>query len=349
MESEESVKLGAAGDGANTGGVLPPALALSNIYVHPSAGWWGRLNNRILGCQLLAAIRRAVMLRLPFLKLISDVEDVVYLNWVVDLEPFAAAIPPGVVIASRDEKGVQRCILTMLTYRHRHFGPAFLGPLRRLFPSPLQSNWRLYVRQLPQVAQGADIPREQVSNGQTVEGVVLFLKNVLSSWLFAAGSRLTSDALPSHLAQIFAHDVTRADSVSAAQDLAAPGTRYVTRITSGIGSAPALASEVEAQQLPRDTPHDEPILPSAFTRWFGSWREAVAALSLQHSAVTPVEGIDRIAQAGITLPIDVSQVRPLVVHSAVVPWLEARGCRPSEAWAFVVPRVKFEVLWEKLL
>lgn len=53
----------------------------------------------------------------------------------------ASVVPPGVSLI---QKG-GHTLLTVLTYRHGHFGPAFLGPLRKLLPSPLQSNWRVYL------------------------------------------------------------------------------------------------------------------------------------------------------------------------------------------------------------
>ena len=53
----------------------------------------------------------------------------------------ASVVPPGVSLIQ--EGG--HTLLTVLTYRHGHFGPAFLGPLRKLLPSPLQSNWRVYL------------------------------------------------------------------------------------------------------------------------------------------------------------------------------------------------------------
>ena len=103
-------------------------------------------------------------------------------------DPAAAAralVPPRMTLATREV----RVLLTVLSYRHGHFGPALAGPLRRLFPSPLQSNWRLYVDAL----DGAPLPAP----------TVFFLANVFDGALYALGTRLFSDALPSHLARRF--------------------------------------------------------------------------------------------------------------------------------------------------
>lgn len=107
--------------------------------------------------------------------------------------------------------------VSILTYRHGGFGPALLGPLRRLLPSPAQSNWRL------------NMPRE----------AVFFLKNVIDHPLHVIGARTLSDGLPAHLPERMTHE-RRGDVVE-------------TRITPGSGSAPDLAAtvrETEDRSLP---------------------------------------------------------------------------------------------------
>ena len=90
-----------------------------NRYRHPFAGAVGRLCEAILNSDKLANARQAVMRRLPFLKLESDVTDVVYLTWMVDLEVARALSPAGVPLWQRDGKTP----FTILTYRHGHFEP----------------------------------------------------------------------------------------------------------------------------------------------------------------------------------------------------------------------------------
>lgn len=165
----------------------------------------GRLLGALANSAGLANMRHAIMRRLPFLKLESDVADVVYLTWMVDADAAQALVPAGHTLWQRDGKTP----FTVLTYRHGHFGPAFLGILRRMMPSPLQSNWRLYA-QLP--------------------GQVIFLKNVLSNPLHALGTRLLSDVLQSHYPARFRH--------------ALAGDVFTTDIDPGDGSAPALRSDV---------------------------------------------------------------------------------------------------------
>ncbi|WP_175970634.1 DUF2071 domain-containing protein [Burkholderia sp. BCC0322] len=287
-----------------------PLMRYDNTFVYPSAGLIGRLANRIVASGPLLRARRALLSRLPFLQLASDVENVVYCTWVVDVAAVAHLVPRGVALASRDG----RTLLTTLTYAHRHFGPRVAGPLRRMFPSPLQSNWRLYVDALP--------------GGMPADRSVLFVKNVFDHPLYALGSRLFSDALPSHLARRFTHTVRDG--------------RYDTRLASGGGSAPDFHCTAEAS--------DDRTLPDAFAPFFKNWRDAVASLSLQHAAVAHVADCDRLAYASIDLPIDVDAVRPLkTVGPAGGGDFLARIGATGEPMCFVVPDVAFRVLSERLL
>lgn len=120
-------------------------------YTAPGSGFTARWQNHLANAVTLKRLRRTTFGRLPFPVLESDVRDVVYANWIVPTAAVAHHVPSGVSIVEADGM----TILTVLTYRHGHFGPKLAGLLRRWFPSPLQSNWRLYVRsidgQLPPV------------------------------------------------------------------------------------------------------------------------------------------------------------------------------------------------------
>lgn len=281
----------------------------SNAFVFPKRGVLGTSLNYLVNHPYVARVRRAIMSRLPFMCLESDVADIVYLNWVIDSSSVTHLIPDGVVITQRGEK----TILTLLTYQHHHFGPAFLRWIRCLFPSPLQSNWRLYVERLPA--------------SQDHQNAVLFIKNIFNNALYAVVTRIFSDALPSHLARSFEHVKCE--------------TTYTTKIRSGMGSAPELYSVVNEC--------DEKRLPSAFCAFFSSWEDAVASLSWQDSAICAVETTGGVAQAGISLPIDVSSIKSAQVSECVPgEFLASIGVK-GEPFCYVVPRVKFSVLWEKMI
>ena len=264
---------------------------------------------RIANWRFVRRLRRATLSRLPFATLQSDVRDVVYLTWVVPVASVQALLPAGVELVQQDGK----TLFTALSYRHGHFGPAGAGALRKLFPSPLQSNWRLYVRRLP--------------GGVAADRMVLFVRNVFDSVAYAIGSRLASDALPSHLAARFEH--RRTDS------------GYETVIDPGRGSAPALASTTMRSNVRE--------LPGALAPFFADWPDAVAFLCDQQSAIVSVDDEARIAQAGISLPIDLETVEPLISMSTVGAGFLASIGATGDPFCFAVPGVQFKVLWERLL
>jgi hypothetical protein len=280
-----------------------------NAFLAPVGGALGAALTALGNWQGLFRVRRAIFTRLPFLTLASDVRDVIYLNWVVPMEKVRALVPPGVELLEVDGQTV----LTALSYRHGHFAPRLAGPLRMLYPSPRQSNWRLYISRL-----GGD---------QTVKGAVLFIKNIFGDPLYTLGTRVFSDVLPSHWARTFEHRTT-ADG-------------WVLHIDGGKGSAPALACEV-ARTEKRE-------LPAVFRPFFTDWQAAANYLCLQELAVGEVAGESELAHSGFALPIDVATVIPLQAMSVEVGEFLA-DCGAGQApFCFAVPAVHFTVQWEKLV
>ncbi|MEN5368155.1 hypothetical protein ABE571_17405 [Stenotrophomonas sp. TWI273] len=285
-----------------------PALAQAARYRHPFAGWPGRALQRLLGCVHLTAARRALTRVLPVPTLISEVREVVYLSWWVDVR-HAPPPPPDHRLFAHDG----RTPYTILTYRHGHFGPALAGPLRGLFPSPLQSNWRWYV--VPDdAAAGPATPR------------VLFDRNVIDSAMHAVGARLWSDAMQPHLAARFEHAVD------------ADGGHTV--IEPGQGSAPALQAKVR------------PAMGLAVAWAAGAFTDAAQAmrfLACQEAAFA-VAPDGRLALTHIDLPIAVADVQPLQLEGLVAcPHLAAMGVDLADAFCFRVPQVPFRVVSERLL
>jgi hypothetical protein len=279
-----------------------------NTYRHPRAGWPGRLFAALANCTHFASVRQAILSRLPFLTLHSDVRDVVYVSWLVDAEAAQRLLPAGVTLWQRDGKTP----LTVLTYRHGHFGPALAGPLRKLLPSPLQSNWRLYLEHTPPGAP--DVP------------CVYFLKNIMDSLPHALGTRLFSDILPTHLAESMTLDVT--------------ATQAGCSIASGTGSAPVL--DVQADIVADRT------LDARWQALFGSWRDAVAFLACQDAAIAQVPRNGKLVFGEIDLPVELDQVQALAALRADCGLL-AQLPPVSTPFAFLVPRVPFKALSERLL
>ncbi|MFZ4878747.1 DUF2071 domain-containing protein [Janthinobacterium sp. Mn2066] len=279
-----------------------------NTYHHPRAGWAGRLLSSLANCTHFANARQAILARLPFLTLHSDVSNVVYMSWLVDAAAAQQLLPDGVTLWQRDGKTP----FTVLTYRHGHFGPALSGPLRKLLPSPLQSNWRLYLDHTPP--------------GTPALPCVYFLKNIMDSLPHALGTRMFSDLLPTHLAGNMRHQVT--------------ATEAYCSITPGAGSAPAL--EVHAAI------HAEPSLDADWQQIFGNWQDAVSFLACQEAAIAHVPRNGKLAYGEISLPIALEQVQALTVHSAECGLL-AQLPPVSTPFAFLVPQVAFQALSERLL
>lgn len=150
---------------------LAPSLAQAARYRHPFPGWPGRALQRLLDGTRWTALRRALSRVLPVPPLCSDVRDVIYMTWWVEAAN-APTAPPGYRLFTH----AGRTPYTVLTYRHGHFGPAFAGRLRALFPSPLQSNWRWYL-----------LPEDDTA----ATPVVLFDCNVIDSVTHAAGAGIS--------------------------------------------------------------------------------------------------------------------------------------------------------------
>lgn len=277
-------------------------------YRHPCPGRTGRLLARLANSERWARWRHAVMSRLPFVTLASEVVDVIYVSWLVDAKAAQALLPPGLTLFQRD--GLTP--FTVLTYRHGHFGPRLAGPLRRLMPSPLQSNWRLYLAHAP--AGAPQVP------------TVFFLKNVMDSLPHALGTRLFSDILPTHLAAGMTHGVDDKTAHCA--------------IVAGDGSAPAF--DVQARVAGAKD------LDETWRAMFGSWDEAVAMLACQDAAVAHVPRNGRLALGEISLPVDLARVAPLTALRADCALL-AQWPPASAPLAFLVPAVPFLALSERLL
>ena len=276
-------------------------------YEHPSGKFGASFFNWLANNRAIRKARRLVQSRLPFPILESDVKDILYLNWLVPTPAVSHLVPPGIELATYGGDA----ILTILLYRHGNFGPKALGPFRKLLPSPLQSNWRLYISSV---------------NGRPEEPkAVLFIKNYFNTWLHAIGTRLGSDALPSNIAKNFSHEMLKSG--------------FSTKLTDSAGRREL---EVSANLS------DQCTLPPDFSNIFGTWHNAIRSIALQESAIVQPPDLNQLAQAGISLPIDIASAKPLTV-TEFTPGedLVALGAH-GIPFAFTVPSVRFRVLWERL-
>src|SRR5258708_10654058 len=118
---------------------------------------------------------------LPTPAFLSDITDVIYVNYVVDAARLEPLVPTGLQL-QRIGPGERFALFTFLTFRHGHFGPRMLGPLRSLLPSPIQTNWRIHVRD----------PR----TGKTG---VTFVTTAITSTLHAVSARMMAEGMSMHV------------------------------------------------------------------------------------------------------------------------------------------------------
>ncbi|GIE31147.1 hypothetical protein Ait01nite_041920 [Actinoplanes italicus] len=150
---------------------------------------------------------RAAAEALPVPPMVSDITDVVYVNYLVPAARLLPLVPEGLRLQRIGPDGEQ-AVFTFLTYRHGHLGPPILGRLRRILPSPVQTNWRIYVH-----------------DPHTGHDGVHFVTTAVDRAAHALGGRLFCEALPMHLLRRAA--VERADEATVR-----------LRLDPGIGSAP---------------------------------------------------------------------------------------------------------------
>ncbi len=155
---------------------------------------------------------------IPPIKMISDIEDVVYINYLVDATKIEPLVPCGLEL-QRLGPDKTLTLFSVLTYRHGHFGPAMLGHFRRMLPSPIQSNWRIYVRDQEGVAG------------------IYFVTTAVTATIVSLGARMMAEGLPMHVPQSGA--VTRRGQEG-----------IEVTLVSGSGSAPDLQAKLKACKRP---------------------------------------------------------------------------------------------------
>lgn len=213
---------------------------------------------------------RTLFERLPAIPMRSDIRDVIYVNYLVEAERLTHLVPEGLEL-QRIGPDSRYALFTFLTYRHGHFGPRFLGPLRRLMPSPVQTNWRIYVRD----------PR-------TGHEGIYFTTNAVDNLIVALGARLFAEAMPMHvLRQTALREVDGA---------------FRLRLDPGVGNGPDLAAELR----PTERPTDGPWRPA-----FATYQEMLAYCVPQDRALSTQPWLSRTTRQEIILGIPLTDCEPL--------------------------------------
>ncbi len=225
-------------------------------------------------CELIGNSRFARLIGeyLPAPVLVSDIRDVVYLNYIVDAKRLMPLVPSTLALQRLGDGG-RSAIFTVLIYRHGQFGARWLGPLRRFMPSPIQSNWRIYVTNPRTGAQG-----------------VCFTDSVIERIPHALAARLLTEGVPMHVP-------AKASLQRGDDDL------FRMLLEPGGGTAPSLRAEL------RLTGSRE--LPDEWRACFENYEEMLAYLIPQNRAFAGQPWRGRIVRQEIDLPIPLSSVNPM--------------------------------------
>lgn len=247
----------------------PPGLhGREAPWRHPWRGPVGR------GFDVLANSRLVGVLcePLPELAMRSDIRDVVYVNYLVEAARLAPLVPRGLALQRLGPQG-RWALFTFLTYRHGHFGFRAMGALRRLLPSPVQTNWRIHVRD----------PR-------TGHEGIYFVTNAIEHTLMALAARLTTRGMPMHVPARTKHRRTERGV-------------YEVEFDPGHGSAPDLALALEEC--------DEPALTGPWAECWPDWDSFLAYCVQQDRAMATQPEWGEVSRQEIDLGITPKVCVPL--------------------------------------
>lgn len=266
-------------------------------WLYPHDGLLATMIDRLAASRFARAIGELC----PTPPLRSDITDVIYINYLVPAAQLEGLLPEGLSLQRVGERRAH-AVLSALTYHHGHLGPALLGPLRRLFGSPLQSNWRLYVR----------------DDHTGMEGIY-FITTAISSPVYALAARLLSGSAPMHI------------PASLRLDRAASGEVRLL-MEPGKGTAPDLNVALR--------PATARSLPAAWRACFDSYEAMLAHVVPQDRAITIEPWDHRSRRQEISLGIALTDCEPLTgeVRSRS---LVALAASDEDALCFRVPVVRF--------
>jgi hypothetical protein len=265
-------------------------------WIHPRHNMWGRAANLLANSRLVRAYGEFF----PLIAFKSDITDVIYVNYLVNAKLLAPIVPWGLELQCLGSEPY--AMFTHLTYQHGHFGPRFLGGLRRFMPSPVQSNWRIYVRD----------PR----TGQ--EGIY-FVYTAISQLLPAIMARTLSEGLPMHLPEHAEVSPLKTGAFS-------------VRVAPGTGSAPDLMLNATL------TPVSD--LPESWRACFADYRAMLAYCVPQDRALSSQFWYQRVTRQEIALGIPLDICQPL--SATVVSETARKIVGDAEPVCFRVPTVNFE-------
>lgn len=237
-------------------------------WKYPENGLIGRIFEILANSRLIAAFLEP----LPDPAMLSDIKNVVYVNYLVPADKLLPLVPHGLVLQRLGPDG-RYALFTFLTYEHGHFGFRILGPLRRFMPSPVQTNWRIHVE-----------------NPQSGHKGIYFLTNAITHPLQALGARLLAEGMPMH---VLRNGKVRQDE---------QGTLHL-HLDPGLGSAPDLKARL--------APTLELEWTGEWKECFASYREFLAYCVPQDRALSTQPWANEVTRHEIQLSIPLDQCRPV--------------------------------------
>ncbi len=238
------------------------------LWIYPRRNLVSPLVERIANSRLARAYGEWV----PAIAFISNITNVIYVNYLVEARRLQPLVPAGMELQTLGTDG-KWALFTHLSYQHGHFGPQILGPLRRFMPSPVQSNWRIYVR-----------------DSQTQRSGIYFVTTAINKTLPALLARLFSEGIPMHLLQT--------GIVSAK-----PDGSFEVCLDPGAGSAPDLAMTL--------IPSAVPEFAAGWSACFASFHELLAYCVPQDRAMSTQSWYRRVTRQEIELGIPLEICEPL--------------------------------------
>jgi hypothetical protein len=265
-------------------------------WVYPSSNLLRRLFNLVANSR----VARAFGEYLPPVGFTSDITNVIYVNYLVEADKLQPLVPWGLELQRLGTDG-KWALFTHLTYQHGHFGPSLLGKLRRMMPSPIQSNWRIYVRDPQTHCEG-----------------IYFVSTAVNNPLPALMARLISEGIPMHLVK---HGAVTAQ----------PDGAFQVEIDSGTGSAPDLYAHLYSSPVPNFIP--------PWSLCFSTFHDLLAYCVPQDRAMSSQPWYRRVTRQEIELGIPLQSCEPLT--GEVVSKAAHAIVGDAEPVCFRVPEVIF--------
>ncbi len=265
-------------------------------WKYPGAGPVARTFDWLANSRFMGALLEP----LPELTMRSNISHVVYVNYLIPAARAQEMVPEGLTLQRLGPDGAW-ALFSFLTYQHGHFGFALLGPLRRLMPSPVQTNWRIHI----------EIPETKVRG-------IYFLTNAVTHVVPALCARLLTEGMPMHV--LAKGNITRRED----------GAISVA-LEPGAGSAPDATLDLR--------PGAAPELTGEWKECFPDWNAFLAYCVPQDRAISsqPLRG--RLSRQEIDLGIPVSACVPL--DGSVISRRAKEIAGDAAPLCFYVPSVNF--------